>query len=156
MEIQEFRVSFPSPIGTVSIIANERGIVSVAFTDDVSDDATNAPAFLHEGRRQLLEYFAGERRTFGNLPLVLRATDFQRSVWGAAGEIPFGQTMGYKELARTIGSPDGARAVGAALGRNAIAIIIPCHRIVMADDSGGGYAWGEERKRWLLAHERKQ
>lgn len=102
-----------------------------------------------EARRQLGEYFAGERTTF-DLPLAPVGTDFQRTVWDALGRIPYGTTCGYGELAEEINRPTAARAVGAANGRNPISIIVPCHRVIGANGSLTGYAWGEEKKRTLL------
>lgn len=102
-------------------------------------------------RRQLDEYFAGKRRCF-DLPLAPMGTVFQRRVWRALTDIPFGETITYGELARRVGRPRAARAVGAANGANPIAIIIPCHRVVAASDIGG-YAGGLEIKRRLLALE---
>jgi O-6-methylguanine DNA methyltransferase len=81
-------------------------------------------------------------------------TTFQRRVWAELGRIPFGETRSYADLARAIESPGAARAVGLANGRNRIAIVIPCHRVVNADGKAGGYAGGRWRKEWLLQHER--
>ncbi len=153
MPTATYRVVFSSPIGFVRIEADERGIRWISFAQDPVKDSDDAPAFLRDGQRQLEEYFAGKRRMFNSLPMSIRATDFQQSVWDATTEIPFGLTRSYGELAQDIGAPDAARAVGTALGRNMIAIIIPCHRIVSASEDQGGYAWGEWRKEWLLKHE---
>ena len=105
--------------------------------------------------QQLEEYFAGKRKTFDSIPLVMQATDFQEQVWNAAMKIPFGNTSSYGHIAATIGSPNAARAVGTALHRNAIAIIIPCHRVIASSGERGGYAGGEWRKEWLMKHERE-
>ena len=104
-----------------------------------------------EARRQLDEYFAGKRRRF-DLPLAPAGTDFQRRVWRALLEIPYGEAISYGELARRVGKPRAARAVGAANGANPIAIIIPCHRVVGASGIGG-YAGGLNIKRHLLSLE---
>jgi methylated-DNA-[protein]-cysteine S-methyltransferase len=108
---------------------------------------------LREARRQLEEYFAGERREF-SLTLEPAGTDFQRRVWQALRGIPYGATMSYGELARRIGNPRAVRAVGLANGANPISIIVPCHRVIGADGSLTGYGGGLERKRFLLALER--
>jgi methylated-DNA-[protein]-cysteine S-methyltransferase len=115
----------------------------------VRDDARLAPV-----RAQLEEYFRGERTSFA-LPVAFEGTPFQRRVWRALTEIPFGETVSYGELARRIGEPNwpGARAVGAANGRNPVAVIVPCHRVIGADGSLTGFGGGLPRKRWLLAHE---
>jgi methylated-DNA-[protein]-cysteine S-methyltransferase len=106
-------------------------------------------------REQLAEYFAGARREF-ELELAPRGSEFQRRVWDALREIPYGETESYGALAARIGHPGSARGVGAANGQNPIAIVIPCHRVIGADGSLTGYAGGLERKRWLLAHEGAQ
>jgi methylated-DNA-[protein]-cysteine S-methyltransferase len=102
--------------------------------------------------RQLKEYFAGTRREF-DLPLRLAGTAFQQRVWRELTAIPFGVTWSYGQLARRIGKPSASRAVGLANGRNPIAVLVPCHRVIGADGSLTGYGGGLERKRWLLAHE---
>ena len=104
---------------------------------------------LAEPRRQLNEYFAGERTTF-DLKLALDGTAFQRTVWHALCDIPYGETISYGELARRIGRPDRARAVGSANGQNPIAVIVPCHRVIGANGKLVGYGGGLENKRLLL------
>ena len=101
---------------------------------------------------QLRAYFAGELRDF-DLPLAPRGTAFQQSVWDALLEIPYGATTTYSELAATIGRPSACRAVGAANGRNPLAVIVPCHRVIGAAGALTGYGGGLERKRMLLALE---
>lgn len=98
---------------------------------------------------QLTEYFAGSRVAF-DLPLAPRGTEFQRRVWDALREIPYGETISYAELARRIGQPSAMRAVGLANGRNPISIVVPCHRVIGADGSLTGYGGGIDRKRVLL------
>jgi methylated-DNA-[protein]-cysteine S-methyltransferase len=111
------------------------------------DDAT-----ARDARDQLRAYFAGELRAF-DLTLRPKGTTFQHIVWAELVKIPFGATVSYAELARRIGHPGAARAVGAANGRNPIAIIVPCHRVIAADGTLGGYGGGLDRKEWLLQHE---
>ncbi|WP_209372845.1 methylated-DNA--[protein]-cysteine S-methyltransferase [Brevibacterium renqingii] len=106
-------------------------------------------AIFTETEAQLREYFAGDRTEF-DLPLAAVGTEFQRSVWKALTGIPYGRTAGYGELAAALGRPGAARAVGAANGKNPISIVVPCHRVIGADGSLTGYAWGEEKKRHLL------
>ena len=100
-------------------------------------------------KRQLAEYFAGERSGF-EIKMHLEGTAFQRTVWHALTEIPYGETVSYGELARRIGRPDRARAVGTANGQNPIAVIVPCHRVIGADGKLVGYGGGLENKRLLL------
>jgi len=105
---------------------------------------------FEDARTQLAEYFAGRRRRF-ELPLAMDGTPFQRRVWQALREIPYGRTTSYGELAHRIGrSPSASRAVGMANGRNPIAVVVPCHRVVGADGSLTGFGGGLERKRLLL------
>ncbi len=106
-------------------------------------------------RRQLEEYFAGDRTTF-DIPLAAEGAPFEREVWHALEEIPYGETVSYGEIARRVGQPTAARAVGTANGRNPIAVIVPCHRVIGADGSLTGYGGGLERKRLLLELERGQ
>ena len=107
---------------------------------------------LRETAQQLHEYFSGTRREF-ELPLKFDGTEFQHQVWTALTEIPFGVTRTYSQLARHIGNPAACRAVGLANGKNPIAIIVPCHRVIGADGSLTGFGGGLPRKEWLLGHE---
>jgi methylated-DNA-[protein]-cysteine S-methyltransferase len=100
-------------------------------------------------RQQLEEYFAGERSSF-DIRMHLEGTAFQRTVWHALTEIPYGETISYGELARRIGRPDRARAVGTANGQNPIAVIVPCHRVIGANGKLVGYGGGLDNKRRLL------
>ena len=104
--------------------------------------------------RSLTAYFEGDLAAIGDLPTVTNGTPFQRAVWAALRRIPVGRTVSYGMLAAQIGSPKAVRAVGLANGANPIAIVVPCHRVIGADDSLTGYGGGLHRKRWLLAHER--
>jgi methylated-DNA-[protein]-cysteine S-methyltransferase len=107
---------------------------------------------LRAARAQVDAYFAGELRTF-DLPLQAEGTPFQRAVWAALEGIPFGTTTSYGAIAAAVGAPGSARAVGAANGRNPIAIVVPCHRVIGADGRLVGYGGGLDRKTWLLGHE---
>jgi methylated-DNA-[protein]-cysteine S-methyltransferase len=118
--------------------------------DDWLQNATIDP--LPAAARQLKEYFAGARQEF-DLPLSATGTDFQKRVWRELTKIPFGQTRSYGQLAKRLGNPNGSRAVGLANGRNPIAIIVPCHRVIGADGSLTGFGGGIDRKQWLLTHE---
>lgn len=103
---------------------------------------------------QMQAYFAGELREF-DLPLDLRGTEFQSRVWRSLLRIPYGETCSYADLAASAGSPRGFRAVGQANGRNPVAIVVPCHRVIAADGSIGGYSCGLEIKRFLLDLEQR-
>jgi len=114
-----------------------------------------SPAAFAGVRAQLHEYFAGRLTTF-DTPLDLRGNAFERRVWRALLEIPYGATVSYGELAREVGHPTAARAVGVANAHNPVAVIVPCHRVIGADGSLTGYGGGLERKRLLLDLERGQ
>ena len=109
---------------------------------------------LAQTSRELAEYFDGTRTTF-TIPLITPGTPFERSVWQALLTIPCGTTLSYGQVAQQLGNPDAQRAVGRANGRNRIAIIIPCHRVIDSNGHLHGYGGGLERKRWLLDHEAK-
>jgi methylated-DNA-[protein]-cysteine S-methyltransferase len=120
------------------------------LSDDWIQNATIDP--LPAAARQLKEYFAGKRREF-DLPLRMEGTEFQQRVWRELTKIPFGETRSYGQLAKHLNNPNGSRAVGLANGRNPIAIIVPCHRVIGADGSLTGFGGGLDRKEWLLTHE---
>lgn len=146
-----------SPVGALHLRATADAIVGIGFhPEDPVEPCPCGPGaqrWLDTARRQLDEYFAGERTRF-ELPLWAAGSGFQRAVWGALVALPFGETLSYVALARRLGRPTAARAVGAANGRNPIAIVVPCHRVIGSDGSLTGYAGGLSRKRWLLGHER--
>jgi len=143
-----------SPLGNLWVAWSEAGLVSVGYRNQ-DRGARIDPAWRHDPRldcpaiTQLGEYFTGRRRAF-DLPLAPVGTDFQKAVWRALTETPFGRTMTYGELAHRLGRPSAARAVGAANGMNPIAIIVPCHRVIGADGRLTGYAGGLDIKRKLL------
>jgi methylated-DNA-[protein]-cysteine S-methyltransferase len=155
MTYQEIVVE--SPIGALSIVAAEDALVGLGLPGQprvpraAARDGRGHPV-LERARRQLAEYFGGERRAF-DLPLAPRGTPFQQAVWRALLRIPLGQTRSYGQIAAELGRRSGGRAVGAANARNPIAIVVPCHRVIGADGSLTGYAGGVAAKRWLLAHE---
>lgn len=110
---------------------------------------------IEETRRQLDEYFRHERQAF-DIPLLTAGTEFQKSVWNSLMEIPYGQTITYRELATRLGKPAAVRAVANANGANAISIIIPCHRVIGSDNTLTGYGGGLEAKKFLLELEQTQ
>ena len=145
-----------SPLGRLVAVADGDAVLRIHFAGQKysppirsSWRENSACAPLRETIRQLREYFAGARREF-TVPLAPEGTPFQREVWKALLSVRYGQTLAYSELAQRAGHPGCARAAGAANGRNPIAIVIPCHRIIGADGSLTGYAGGLERKRALL------
>lgn len=147
-----------SPIGPLTLVA-EDGVVCAVYMDaqryrpadadfGVPDDAA-----FDEPKRQLQEYFAGRRTAF-DFPIALSGTDFQRDVWTALRDIPFGTTTTYRDLAESIGRPTAMRAVGLAVGHNPVSVVVPCHRVVGANGALTGYAGGLPRKQFLLNLER--
>lgn len=147
-----------SPIGNIRIQATSRGLTGLRFVDGhlpvESDDNQDAAAraLLDQAERELHDYFAGALSRF-TVAVAPEGTEFQRRVWTLLQTIGFGETRSYIDLARALDLPGGSRAVGGANGANPIPIIIPCHRVVAADGSLGGFSAGLDRKRWLLAYE---
>jgi methylated-DNA-[protein]-cysteine S-methyltransferase len=149
--------SMDSPIGELTITAVGGVLTGVHMSEQrhapkIPPGCERDDAGLAHVVAQLEAYFAGELAEF-DLPIALHGTDFQRRVWEQLSEIPYGETISYGELARRVGSPKASRAVGLANGRNPVAVIVPCHRVIGADGSMTGYGGGLERKVWLLEHE---
>lgn len=143
-----------TPVGQVLAAANDDGLALILFEAGghfraPSPDWRRDRAALAPLKAQLDEYFRGERRSF-DLPLAPVGTSFQREVWQALLEIPYGETRSYGDIAASVGRPGSARAVGAANGRNPLSIVVPCHRVIGANRSLTGYAGGIETKRRLL------
>jgi methylated-DNA-[protein]-cysteine S-methyltransferase len=141
-----------TPIGTAKITGNERGICSIAVIDENVDLSVAIPNTLKSCAEQLNAYFKGELREF-DLKLNPQGTDFQKKVWNALLNVPYGTTRSYMEQTRTLGDEKAIRAVANANGKNPIWVVIPCHRIIGSDGSLTGYAGGKWRKKWLLNHE---
>jgi methylated-DNA-[protein]-cysteine S-methyltransferase len=156
-----------SPLGRLTLTAcggfltgltmdGQKHVTPAATPADGRPDApggSDADACLEEAQRQLDAYFAGGLTRF-DIPLRLAGTDFQMRVWRSLQDIPYGHTISYGDLARRVGNPQASRAVGLANGRNPVAVVVPCHRVIGADGRLTGYAGGLERKIWLLDHER--
>lgn len=143
-----------SPIGTLAVAEGGAGISDLFLCEqDVPFGfREEATPLLREAVRQLAGYFAGERKEF-SLPLSLNGTPFQLADWKTLCTIPYGQTRSYRQIAEQVGSPKGFRAIGMANHSNPVMIVIPCHRVIAADGSLGGYACGLDAKRFLLALE---
>ncbi|HZB51376.1 MAG TPA: methylated-DNA--[protein]-cysteine S-methyltransferase [Mycobacteriales bacterium] len=143
-----------SPIDPLLLVGDETGLRELQMAPhSPPPGATEDAGPLAAAADQLAAYFAGEREAF-RLPLAPVGTAFQRKVWAALREIPYGRTTTYGELAAGLGQPTAARAVGLANGRNPIAVIVPCHRVIGRDGTLTGFGGGLDRKRWLLEHER--
>jgi methylated-DNA-[protein]-cysteine S-methyltransferase len=149
-----FHTTIDSPLGELLLVGDGHALHGLYMQEGrtrkrVHASWTRAEEPFERARAQLVEYFAGLRTDF-DLDLSIVGTPFQERVWRALREIPYGETISYGELARRIGQPAEARAVGAANGRNPIAVVVPCHRVLGADGSLVGYGGGLERKRLLL------
>lgn len=143
---------YQSPVGVIEVREANGYITSLSFSQETItelDTEEGVTPLLEEAIKQLEEYFSGSRKNF-NLPLKQEGTSFQQKAWSYLSTIPYGETVSYKEQAITVGSPKAYRAVGSANGKNKIAIIVPCHRVVSEENGLGGYAYGLEVKKYLL------
>ena len=148
----------PSPIGPLTVVADDGTLVRLAMSPpgrfvDAEIGERSEDGF-DEVVVQLGEYFAGERTAF-DLPLRPVGSDFELAVWEQLTLIPYGETRSYGYVAKAVGEPGGAQAVGAANGRNPLAIVVPCHRVIGADGSLVGFGGGLPRKRFLLDLEQR-
>jgi methylated-DNA-[protein]-cysteine S-methyltransferase len=148
------KTCYHSPVGYLHIHADDGKISIIHFSDEALDgDYDDAPE-LDACKKQLDEYFSGSRKVF-DFPIQQKGTDFQQRVWQQLLTIPFGRTCSYMDLSKQLGDVKAIRAVGTANGRNQLAIVVPCHRVIGSDRSLTGYAGGLHRKQWLLEHENK-
>ncbi|GAB4091837.1 methylated-DNA--[protein]-cysteine S-methyltransferase [Flaviaesturariibacter terrae] len=143
-----------SPVGYLHIHSDGGKVSVIHFSDEPLEGPYDETPELAECVAQLEAYFAGTRRDF-DFPMQQPGTEFQQRVWQQLRTIPFGRTLSYSELSRQLGDLKAIRAVGTANGRNALAIVVPCHRVIGSDRSLTGYAGGLHRKQWLLEHEAK-
>jgi methylated-DNA-[protein]-cysteine S-methyltransferase len=158
---QEYVFCLPeTPLGPLWFGFTDRGLAALEFARDGASLAPGQDAppphlkpLIEAAKRELIAYFSGSHTDFAALTLDPQGTPFQLQVWQELRLIPRGQTISYGELARRVGNPKASRAVGQANGRNPIPIIVPCHRVIAADGSLGGYSSGLDRKQWLLRHE---
>ena len=147
-----------SPLGLLTILASDNGVHAIAFEGDRTEQAkTNLPRtedhpIINAVDEKLAMYFDGTLKVF-DLPLDLRGTDFQKRVWKLLLEIPFGETRTYRDIACALDNTGASQAVGAANGKNPVAIVVPCHRVIGASGHLTGYAGGMDKKKFLLKHE---
>lgn len=157
--MQELYYSYyDSPIGLLKIAGTDFLITEISFIDNKEEIVHGEPGIsdvIHYCTEQLIEYFSGRRKNF-DIPIHQNGTEFQQRVWTELLAVPFGKTASYLDLAKKLGDAKAVRAAAAANGKNQIAIIVPCHRIIGSDKSLTGYAWGMQRKKWLLQHEFRQ
>lgn len=141
-----------TPLGVTKLEGDENGLQTITVLDIEEELTEVIPEVLEDAVYQLKEYFEGERSDF-TLELNPQGTDFQKRVWEALLNIPFGKTNSYLQLSKTLGDVKAIRAVASANGKNPLWIVIPCHRVIGSDGSLTGYASGLHRKKWLLEHE---
>jgi methylated-DNA-[protein]-cysteine S-methyltransferase len=157
---EQYYTYYASPIGLVRVSSTDNYICEVHFMDTPGPSPAEYPSpetwppVLQQCIEQLIEYFQGQRRVF-DLPVYQEGTPFQQKVWGELLNIPFGKTISYLELSKRIGDPKAIRAAAATNGKNNIAIIVPCHRVIGSNRDMVGYAGGIWRKKWLLQQETK-
>jgi len=145
---------YESPFGNIVIESDGSAITGIKTEDNIKPNGSKEASTLTDiTAMQLKEYFAGKRKKF-DVPLNPQGTEFQRSVWKALQDIPYGKTRSYKQIAKAVGNPKACRAVGMANNKNPIWIIIPCHRVIGTDGSLTGYGGGIEMKKRLLKLEK--
>jgi methylated-DNA-[protein]-cysteine S-methyltransferase len=149
----QYTASFHSPIGAIRLHATDTALYAIRFDDVIGADEHLNPV-LEQAVAQLSDYFAGTLTQF-DLPISQPGTQFQQNVWQLLTAIPFGDTTSYHALSQTYGNVKAIRAIAAANAKNSLAIVVPCHRVVGSDGALTGFAWGLERKHWLLEHEAK-
>ncbi|MBL0319260.1 MAG: methylated-DNA--[protein]-cysteine S-methyltransferase [Alphaproteobacteria bacterium] len=156
MNIPYFSTTMQSPLGDLRLTSNGQAMTGVYMstqqTHSPAENASKECSILQQAKRQLNEYFSGQRHHF-ELPLAPSGTEFQQRVWKALCTISYGQTVSYQYLANLVGNPKGCRAVGLANSKNPISIIIPCHRVIGTNGKLTGYAGGLDNKKWLLERE---
>lgn len=145
---------YASPVGKLKIQCSDSHILAVLFCKDGPEEVVQTHDLLQHCTDQLDAYFSGLRKDF-DLPISQDGTAFQQKVWDLLCRIPFGKTISYHQLATQYGDLKAIRAVASANGKNKLAIIIPCHRVIGSNQSLTGYAGGLWRKKWLLEHETK-
>lgn len=153
-----------TPAGAFTMLVGADGLAAAGFTSDPEDLRHLLPVARREATLRTVDdagavgaalaaYFAGDLAAIDGLRVAAAGTVYQQRAWAALRALPPGRPVSYGELAARTGSPGAARAVGSACGRNPTAVVVPCHRVVRADGAVGGFLWGADVKRWLLAHE---
>ena len=144
---------YETSVGIIKIVCDENYVLSVGFADKKKGNDKGSEV-LDSALEQMEEYFLGKRKCF-DLPLYFNGTDFQKSVWKALTEIPYGEVVSYQDIARKINNEKAVRAVGNANNKNKIMIMIPCHRVIGKNGKLVGFAGGLDKKEFLLAHEKE-
>ena len=149
-----FKRSMSTPLGPLVLEVEDGYLTQAQFSEEDPGESDDDPVLV-QAEAQLRQYFKGELEEF-DLPLRPHGTDFDQKVWTELKEVPYGRTSTYGFLANKLENPGAIRAVGRANGRNPLAIIVPCHRIIGSDGKLTGYAGGLRRKHWLLQHEQSK
>ena len=147
-----FHYTYDTMLGSVTFVEEDGALLAIS-TSRLYEGICQETDTIKEAHQQLMEYLKGERKTF-DLPLNLKGTDFQKQVWMALCDIPYGETRSYKQIAESIGNPKAVRAVGMANNRNPLLIVVPCHRVIGANGKLVGYGAGIEKKEFLLRLEK--
>ncbi len=145
---------YTTPLGHITIASNGKALTAIAFGKQVLPGQCRATTLTNQAANQLQEYLAGKRRQF-DLPLEPEGSEFQKRVWEAVQDIPYGQTRSYSDIAEAIGQPSAYRAVGGASNKNPLPIVIPCHRVISTNGALGGYVGGTKIKSFLLDLEKR-
>ncbi len=148
-----YRCYYESPIGLAQIEGTDEGITSIRIVEIPVNETEYITDEMKKCLVQLDEYFSGERKNF-DLNIIFEGTEFQKSVWKAIAKIPYGKTVGYKDIAESIDNPRACRAVGNATNKNKLWIVVPCHRVINANGNIGGYGGAVWRKEYLLKLEK--
>ena len=153
---ETFSTYYHSPVGQLRICGTTDYISEISFQDSqhLPESSKELPPMIIQCVEQLIQYFNGERRVF-EFPINQEGTPFQQETWNLLMGIPYAKTISYIQLAIRTGDPKATRAVANANGKNHVAIVVPCHRVIGANNELVGYGGGLWRKRWLLAHEMK-
>jgi methylated-DNA-[protein]-cysteine S-methyltransferase len=161
LEAQHFYKCVSTPVGRLTIVANEQSLIALLWEKDPFKRTQIDPGnlvrrhcILQQAEKQILEYFDRKRKTF-DLPLQFDGTPFQKKVWAGLCNIPYGKTCSYLRLASQIGHAGAYRAVGTANGKNPLSIVVPCHRVIGSNGSLAGFAGGLRTKAFLLEHENR-
>jgi methylated-DNA-[protein]-cysteine S-methyltransferase len=150
-----FKTSYHSPVGTLQVVCGNDSLTALTFLNEgEAGENTGSNSLTEQTCEQLDEYFGGKRKVF-QIPMKQNGTAFQAKIWHLLQTIPYGKTISYMDLSKSYGDVKAIRAVAAANGKNNIAIVVPCHRVIGSNQTLTGYAGGLWRKQWLLAHEAK-
>ena len=148
-----YHYTYDTELGSITFMEEDGALLAIS-TRRSNEGICHETALIKEAHRQLNQYLKGERKTF-RLPLNPKGTDFQKRVWKALCEIPYGETRSYKQISEAIGNPKAVRAVGMANNRNPLLIVVPCHRVIGANGKLVGYAAGIDKKEFLLRLENR-